>query len=135
MNAKEVIEKYLDKRKYDLCCSESIIVAANEYYDLNISEDVVKASGAFCGGSYDEGKCGLIQSSNIIIALMYYDTCAHESERMKELILEYRENFKKKFENISCSKLRETYRTEEDGCKYLIIDAFVNLTQFLDNLE
>ncbi len=132
MEAKAIIEKYLDKSVYDLCCSESIIYAANEYYNLGVSQDVIKASGAFCGGSYVEGKCGIIQSANMIIAIMFYENCAHKSERMKELILQYNVEYKEMFSSDNCERLKELYRKEDIGCKELIVLAFIELTKFID---
>ncbi len=131
MDSKQIILKYQDKSKYDLCCSESILYAANEYYNLNLSRDVIKASGAFCGGSFLEKECGLLIAGKMVISIMTYEEVAHQSEKMQELIKQYAVEFGAKFSSSSCEKLKGLYRDETIGCKNLVVEAFEHLVHFI----
>lgn len=133
MKSNEIITKYLDKSKYDLCCSESIFYAANEYYDLKLDSNTFKVSAAFCGGNIVEGNCGLLTASISILAIMFATDVSHKSETMREYIVEYTELFKSEFSDINCANLKLKYRTEEEGCRLLIVAAFIHFVNYVNS--
>ncbi len=133
MNKTEVIKKYQDKTKYDLCCSESIFYAARDYYGLDLEGDALKISAAFCGGNLTEDVCGLLTSSIAIIAVIFTENVSHQSPLMKSYVQEYTQLFINKYEAKQCPCLKKLYRDEVTGCKSFIIDAFEFLCDFIDS--
>lgn len=133
MKSSEVIKKFQDKDKFDLCCSESIFYAANEYYDLNLHKDTLKVSSAFCGGNGVESTCGLLSASIMVIALLTNDSVAHQNPHTKAYIIEFTDLFNNKFKSDICRDLKKVYRSEQFGCKELIIEAFILLCDFIDH--
>lgn len=133
MNAKHVIEKYKDKTQYDLCCSESILYAAREYYNLDLSPDALKLFSAFCGGNLIEGNCGLLTTSLAIISCVFTDEVSHKSPVMKSYAVEFTKSFEKQYSCYNCKELKKLYRKEGSGCNDFTIDAFVFLCEFIDS--
>lgn len=50
MTLQETIQKYYVQGNYN--CSETLIHAANEYYDLKLDEDSMKVLSGFGGGMF-----------------------------------------------------------------------------------
>ncbi|MFV0498556.1 MAG: C-GCAxxG-C-C family (seleno)protein [Bacilli bacterium] len=133
MDAREVIENFQDKNKYDLCCSESIFYASSKYYNLNFDNNTYKLAAAFCGGNLTEDTCGLLTTSIAIIAVMFCESNSHNSPLMKSYIKEYIEIFNQKYTSSNCGRLKELYRKDNVRCKNFIIDSFVTLTNYIDS--
>ncbi len=132
MNSKELIVKYRSK-DYDLCCSESIFYAANEYYNLEFSNDTLKIAAAFCGGNLTEDNCGLYTASISIIAVMFTEGVSHQSPLLKQYVSEFKTEFNEKYLSFNCKRLKELYRDEVFGCNDFIIDCFQLLCKFIDD--
>ena len=119
----ETMKKYRDKSKYDLSCSETILYAANEAYHLDLDEKTFKAIAPFSGGMWIEDVCGAITGSLAVLGILFTNNVAHESDHLKELTLEFFEKFETKMSSRNCTKLKEMYRTEEEGCNKVIYAA------------
>ncbi len=111
--------KYFDK-SYDLSCSETMITAANDYYDLKIDTDAFRAMAAFGGGVQVEDICGALTGAAAVIGILYTTGKAHISPKMKELTQELVNKFKDKLGMHLCSDLKAKYRTEEKRCSDII---------------
>lgn len=133
MKAEDVILEFQNKEAYDLCCSESIFYASSKYYDLNFDEHTYKVAAAFCGGNLVEDTCGLLTASIAIIAVMFAENNSHNSPLMKEYIMEFTEVFEDNFSSKNCGILKGLYRDDFRGCKDIIVDCFVKLTEFIDS--
>ncbi len=133
MSSKEIILDFQNKDKYDLCCSESIFYASNEYYNLNLDENSLKISAAFCGGNLDEDTCGILTASIAIIAIKFCEGVSHQSLQMQEYIKEFTKIFNDYYATNNCGLLKEKYRDINEGCKSLIVDSFLLLTNFIDS--
>ncbi len=133
MDAKQLILDFQNKDKYDLCCSESIFYASAKYYDLDYNESTYKVAAAFCGGNLMEDTCGLLTASIAVIATIFVKENSHNSEEMKAHIVEFTNKFNMKFSSKNCKLLKNIYRSEEFGCKNLIVESFILLTSFIDS--
>lgn len=119
----EIMKKYRDKSKYDLSCSETILYAANEAYNLDLGEKTFKAIAPFSGGMWIEDVCGAITGSLAVLGILFTNNVAHKSDHLKELTLEFFEKFETTMQSRNCAKLKEMYRTEEKGCNEVIYTA------------
>lgn len=119
----EIMKKYRDKSKYDLSCSESMVYAANEVYNLNLDENTFRALAPFSGGMWIEDVCGTLTGSLAVLGIIFTNNVAHESEHLKELTLEFIQNFESKLGSRNCAKLKGKYRTEEEGCNSVMYAA------------
>ncbi|MCT4605457.1 MAG: C-GCAxxG-C-C family protein [Marinisporobacter sp.] len=119
----EIMKKYRDPNKYDLSCSETIVYAANEAYDLKLDEKVFRAMAPFSGGMWIEEVCGAISGALAVLGILFTNNVAHESDYLKKLTLEFFEKFHKKLGSINCTQLKDMHRTEDAGCNKVIYVA------------
>lgn len=118
----ERIKKFYDV-EYDLNCSETIIYAANEEYDLNLSKDALKTMAAFGGGMAIESVCGAATGAIAVIGIMFTEISGHKSPRVKELTQEFMSEFEKALGTLECDKLKEEYREDEVRCLRMVETA------------
>ena len=93
--------KYYDT-SYDYNCSETILYAANEAYNLQLSEDSFKIMAAFGGGLAVEDICGALTGAAAVIGILYTDNRAHVSPRVKLLTQELVAGFKDRLKGYNC---------------------------------
>lgn len=118
----EKAKKYYDE-EYNLSCSETIIYAANEEYNLELDKNTLKTMAAFGGGMAIESVCGAISGSLAVLGIMFIKEKAHESDKIKELTKEFFQKFEEKFGTDNCCKLKAGYRTEESRCSVIVYAA------------
>ncbi|KEH98766.1 C-GCAxxG-C-C family (seleno)protein [Clostridium botulinum] len=119
----DIMKKYRDKTTYDLSCSETMIYAANEAYNLNLDEKTLKALAPFSGGMWTETTCGAISGALAVLGILFTNERAHKSEHLKELVIEFQNKFNSKLTSSKCNELKPLYRTEEHGCNSIIFIA------------
>lgn len=124
------MKKYRDKSRYDLSCSETIIYAANEAYNLNLDENTLKALAPFSGGMWTETTCGAISGSLAVLGILFTDKVAHNSDHLKNLVIEFQQKFNNYLKSSICSELKPMHRSEEHGCNAIIFEA----GKILDNI-
>lgn len=123
----EKIKKFSDKTIYDLSCSETLLSAANECYNLNLDQKSIYMMAPFSGGMMIEESCGALTASISVLGILFTDQYAHNSELLKLLVNEFFENFYQEMNSFNCKKLKDSYRTEENGCMEVIKTAAIVL--------
>lgn len=113
--------KYQNKAIYDYSCSETIMHAANDYYHLDLSENVFKMMAPFSGGMYEKDICGILSASIAVLGIIFTKDNSHNSPILKEATIDLRQAFYKEFGTISCVNLLETHRDPNSGCRNIII--------------
>ncbi|NMA50120.1 MAG: C_GCAxxG_C_C family protein [Tissierellia bacterium] len=64
-------DKYgIDKNLYHYNCAEVLLNACNDYYKLNVSEEMLKAVIPFGGGMCSESTCGILTGSLMALGLI-----------------------------------------------------------------
>lgn len=119
----KLLVKYRDKSKYDLSCSETIIYAANEKYNLGLTESHFHMMAPFSGGMYERETCGILTGAIAVLGVLYTDSVSHNSPLLQEIVLDYKTRFNKRFGCKICDTLIENHRDEIDGCDDLIIQG------------
>lgn len=130
---RDVVMKYYAKEMNN-SCAEAMMKAANEYYKLNINEDMIKASSGFSGG-YCGNCCGALASGCAVIGMMYSNGHAHDSKIMQEKAKEYTRLFAGKLGTINCSALKLKYKTPEKRCSDIVLAAADILEELLKEKE
>lgn len=105
---KETAQKYRAE-EYDLNCAESIMYAANEEYDLNLSKETLKVMSGFGGGMATGDICGVITGSIGIIGIMFTEVSGHKSPKVREMTKEFINRFKEKLGYTKCIDLKKEY--------------------------
>ncbi|MHC1682187.1 MAG: C-GCAxxG-C-C family (seleno)protein [Clostridiaceae bacterium] len=114
--------KYYGK-EYDLNCAETILYAANEEYNINLTKETFKIMAAFGGGMGVESVCGVITSSLAVISILYTKDRGHESKRVKNLSKDFFEKFTEKLKTDNCAQLKSKYRNDEIRCSLMVETA------------
>jgi len=118
----EVALKYYAK-ELDYNCAETMLYAANEYYELNLSKDAFKTMSGFGGGMAVGNTCGVITGCLAALGVMFTDEKSHESDKLKKLSRKFHIAFAKRFGFTDCPLLKELHKTEEKRCSDMIIAA------------
>ena len=134
--AGELAQKY---KKEGYHCSESIIRAVPEALGIKISDETIKAACGFFGGGGGTGdRCGVIESTFMLISILYGRMDANVSDQdIRDLAAELNKRFTEHFGSIYCRDIKpkevEKYgadfgcmRVYEEGAKLvaqLLLDA------------
>ena len=123
MSMEKRIRKYRDEKQYDLSCSEAMIYAANEKYNLGLTESHFKMMAPFSGGMYDGDTCGVVSGAIAVLGLVFTNNVSHNSPLLKEAVLEYKASFEELLGSRVCNTLLETQRDDIEGCNTIILDG------------
>ncbi|MEG2935602.1 MAG: C-GCAxxG-C-C family (seleno)protein [Clostridium sp.] len=106
--------------EYDLNCAETILYAANEEYELNLTKETFKTMAAFGGGMAIEDTCGVATGAICVLGIIFTKERAHESEYVKGLTKEFMDKFKDQCSTLNCAVLKQLYRNDEIRCIKLV---------------
>ncbi|MBU3114328.1 C-GCAxxG-C-C family (seleno)protein [Clostridium lacusfryxellense] len=124
------INKYYTK-EYDLNCSEVMIYAASDEYNMNLTSETFKTMSSFGGGMGIESVCGAITGSLAVIGILFTIRRAHEGDRVKKLCQELIQKFEGKLSTNNCGMLKAKYKKEDVGCRVMIETAALILDEIV----
>lgn len=124
------INKYYTA-EYDLNCSEVMIYAASDEYNMNLKSETFKAMASFGGGMGVESVCGAITGSLAVIGILFTNERAHEGDRVKKLCQEFFRKFEKELGTNNCAVLKANYKKEYVGCRIMIETAAIILDEIV----
>ena len=77
-----------------------------------------------------EKTCGAVTASVMVLGLKFTSTIAHESQVLKPIVQRFIGDYEKEMKSIECAPLKLDFRTEEEGCKIVVLKA----AQILDRI-
>lgn len=117
----ELVKYYRKENGYNYSCAEAMIHAANDYYGLDLPQEVMLAASSFSGGCWHNEMCGGIASALSILGIMYsVDGRAHDSEKLREVVGELFEAFEKEYGKGRCLELKYRYHNPEQRCERML---------------
>lgn len=105
----ETAKKYCTG-EYDLNCAECIMYAVNEEYNLNLTEQTLKAMADFGGGMAIGDVCGVVTGAIAVIGIMFTEISVHKSPVVREMARELVNKFKERLGYIKCVDLKREYK-------------------------
>lgn len=111
------------KEKEDYSCSEKILYGANDVYKLGLDKESLKLAAGLSAGVYSGKLCGAVSASAMVLAKLFVKDKAHEGEYCGELIKELVTRYEQEMKTTTCFDLKEEFRTEEAGCKLVVLKA------------
>ena len=101
---KDLYEKYYYDMNYH--CAETLIRAANEYYDLGLHDRDMIAFGGFGAGIQTGNTCGAILSAVAVLSVKYVEKKAHESKDIKPVTTALIQEFNRKYGSVLCKDIK-----------------------------
>jgi len=118
-------------RDQDMNCSESLLRAGNDCWKLGLEERSLRTAAPFGGGMAIESVCGALTGSLMVLANLYVEQRAHESDRIKKIAADFLQGFEKQHGSIICKDLKDRYHDDELGCREVVGRAAVFLEKFI----
>lgn len=135
MTLVDLVIKYYDK-EYDLNCSESILRAASEYYDLDLQKQTIRAMASFGGGMAIESVCGAATGAIAVLGIMFTEDRGHQSPHVKMMTSEFMNEFNKNMRFINCNELKVEYKDREyERCTYMMIASAKILQEIVEKYK
>ncbi|MGN0437377.1 MAG: C-GCAxxG-C-C family protein [Lachnospiraceae bacterium] len=115
---KDVYAKYYFEGNYN--CAETIIRAANEYYELGLHDRDMIMVGAYGAGIQCGNTCGAVLSAAAVLSMKYVEAKAHESEDIKPVVMKLMRKFQAKYGSILCKDIKPQSFKPEYRCRMTI---------------
>ncbi len=112
---KDYYEKYYNDRNYN--CAETVIRAANDYYDLKLHDRDMIMLGGYGGGIQTGNTCGAILAAVSVLSMKYIEQKAHDSKDIKPVTTALINEFKKKYGSILCKDIKPQSFDPQSRCK------------------
>ncbi len=122
---KDLIKNYyLD---YNYNCTESMLRAGNEYYQLGLHDHDMKLVGAFGAGIQTGNTCGAVLACASILSMKYVEAKAHESQDIRPIVTKLIRAFNERYHSVLCKDIKpqsfkpeyRCYKTIETACDIL----------------
>lgn len=121
----KIAKKYYHDKGYN--CAESILLATNEYYHLNLNDNDFQLVTAFGGGLGCGRICGALTGGLAALGRIFIV----DKETMHNLSTEFIADFENKLETSICIDLKEKYKTEDFHCLKTVELAAIILENFI----
>lgn len=115
---KDLLPKYYFEQNYN--CAETILRAANEYYNLGLHDKDMILVGAYGAGIQSGNTCGAVLSVAAILSLKYVKAKAHESEDIRPVVQKMMRKFNEKYGSILCKDIKPQSFKPEYRCQMTI---------------
>lgn len=112
---KDYLQKYYFEQNYN--CAETILRAANEYYDLQLHDRDMIMVGAYGAGIQAGNTCGAVLSAAAILSLKYVEAKAHESQDIKPVVQKMLRKFNEKYGSTLCKDIKPQSFKPEYRCQ------------------
>ena len=130
----DVGRKYYKEENYN--CAETLLHAANEYYDLGLDEEAMKMMAVFGGGMFTGHVCGALVGAQAALSLMVTESKAHEHlDVVRPAAQRLVRNFNQAYGAVDCKDIKGRYHTKEEKCWPTVRQACVVLEQTVNELN
>lgn len=119
----ELIKKYYLKQGYN--CAETMLLAARDLYKLPIDETHIKILSGFGGGMYEGDICGAVSGGVAVLSFFFF------KEDLEPLVIEFKNETRKKLSSIECKEIKPIHRDKESGCFNVIENTFNALEKII----
>ncbi len=115
---KDVYAKYYFEGNYN--CAETIIRAANDYYELGLHDRDMIMVGVYGAGIQCGNTCGAVLSAAAVLSMKYVEAKAHESEDIRPVVMKLMRKFQAKYGSTLCKDIKPQSFKPEYRCRMTI---------------
>lgn len=112
---KDVYQKYYFEQNYN--CAETLLRAANDYYDLKLHDRDMIMVGAYGAGIQCGNTCGAVLAAASVLSMKYVEAKAHESEDIRPVVMKLMRKFNAKYGSTLCKDIKPQSFKPEYRCK------------------
>ena len=98
-------------------CAETIVMAANEAYRLNLDSSHVRLFAAFGGGLQCGDLCGCLTGAAGVISLLHVSSKAHDTPELKGYVQFLVREFEKEMGGRKCVDIKPRLYKKEIKCR------------------
>lgn len=99
----ELIKFYVEEKCY--ACSESLLLAANEVWELGLSDDMLRTMSGFAGGMGDGCVCGAISAGIAVLGAMFCRESGNESPQLMVRTKCFMQRCRQSLGAVDCAEL------------------------------
>lgn len=111
---KDHIGPYYFEQNYN--CAETVLRAANDYYQLGLHDYDMKLVGAYGAGIQCGNTCGAILGAAGVLSMKYVEAKAHESADIKPVTTLFMEKMEQKYGSSLCKDIKPQSFQPEIRC-------------------
>lgn len=115
-------------------CAEALLLAANEQYNLGLTDENIRLVGAFGGGMGCGRTCGALCGALAALGAMRITTRAHAASGLREQSAALVKAFEDKLGSTECTALMAKYKAPETRCGLTVELAADVFEEFVANL-
>ncbi|MDO4173349.1 MAG: C-GCAxxG-C-C family (seleno)protein [Eubacteriales bacterium] len=97
-------------------CAETIVRAANDEYNLGLTEEAMRMCGGFGGGMGCGKACGALCGGICAISSQLIETSAHETPELRKKCQMLVAAFNRILGDTECKRLMVKYKKPDTGC-------------------
>lgn len=118
---KDVYQKYYFEQNYN--CAETLLRAANDYYNLNLHDRDMIMVGAYGAGIQCGNTCGAVLAAASVLSMKYVEAKAHESEDIRPVVMKLMRKFNARYGSTLCKDIKPQSFKPEYRCKMTVETA------------
>ncbi|MGV8907175.1 MAG: C-GCAxxG-C-C family protein [Acetobacterium sp.] len=120
---------------YHMNCAETMLRAANDKYDLKLSDDCFHMLQGFGAGFYAEKTCGAFCGSLAALGVLYTEERPSDQAIMTKAAKRLVEEFEEEFGSLNCDYIKAHHRDPVTGCNPVKLRAAEAFSRVVDSLE
>lgn len=110
-------DKPVEERSlYHMNCAEVLIRAANDQYDLKLSDDSFRMLQGFGAGFYSERTCGAFSGALAALGVLYTEERPSDQAKMTRAAKLLVSEFEEEFGSINCDYIKAHHRDPVSAC-------------------
>ena len=130
----KIVEKYFVEGYYN--CSEAIIRAANDYYDLKITDEDLLLFGGFGGGMFSGLTCGsLCAGACVLSKMLVKENARKEKDELRPKFQKLIRNFRQILGGTECKEIKPKYYSKEKACLKTVMLAAEALEKTINEIR
>ena len=130
---RDLLGKYYFDGNYN--CSETILRAGNEYYNLGLHDRDMIMVGAYGAGIQCGNTCGAILAGASILSMKYIEAKCHESPDIHEVTVDLIRKFNARYGSTLCKDIKPQSFKPEYRCQKTIETACDILEEVIAEFE
>lgn len=111
---KDLAKKYYSE--LDMNCAEAILLAGNDYYNLDLKDRDFTLISGFGGGMGCGSTCGALAGAIAVIGKMKVEKNAHSTESFGKTCGNFVGEFRDALGHTDCTPLALKFKKPEQGC-------------------